>query len=158
MAFVIEILHSSRGPIADAVMQAAFQALTALMHTRHGSVRELSAIVLRQMTPNILGIADSSGTSAAKTATAVNSNAKHAGIVRTSALAFIKEVARYNHKSQRACAVHYYFIYVSDYLHAASPSCCKPRAHSRHDAVLTHYACHSSSDMVQSCQMSYRSR
>ena len=91
--------------LADAVMQAAFQALTALMHTRHGSVRELSAIVLRQMTPNILGIADSSGTSAAKAATAVYRNAKQAGIVRTSALAFVKDIARYCQKLQRACAV-----------------------------------------------------
>ena len=79
---------------ADTVVQACFKTLMTLLHTRHGSVRELSAQILRQMTASILRVADSSGPAANKTAqTAANS--KQIAAVRTQALAFAQDVARW---------------------------------------------------------------
>ena len=66
----------------------------ALLHTRHGSVRELSAVVLRQMTSNILGLADSAGAAASKSAS-TSANPKHIIAVRLQALQFAKAVAKY---------------------------------------------------------------
>ncbi len=65
----------------------------ALLHTRHGSVRELSAVVLRQMTPNILGLADSAGAAASKSVS-TSANPKHIVAVRSQALHFTQDVAR----------------------------------------------------------------
>lgn len=64
-----------------------------LLHTRHGSVRELSAVVLRQMTANILGLADSAGAAATK-AVPASAHPKHLVAVRTQALKFVRDVAR----------------------------------------------------------------
>lgn len=79
---------------ADSVIQACFKALMALLHIRHGSVRELSAVVLRQMTANILGLADSTGAAATKAVpTAVHP--KHIAAVRLQALQFVQDVSRF---------------------------------------------------------------
>lgn len=75
---------------ADSIPQACFKALMAVLHTRHGSVRELSAVVLRQMTANILGLADSTGAAAAPSA----AHPKHMAAVRLQALQFVQDVAR----------------------------------------------------------------
>ena len=78
---------------ADSVTQACVKALMALLHTRHGSVRELSAVVLRQMTANILGLADSAGAAATK-AVPTAAHPKHIAAVRLQALQFVQDVAR----------------------------------------------------------------
>lgn len=75
---------------ADSVTNACFRALTEVLHTRHGSVRELAAVVLRQMTSNILGYGDA----ASKATAQGTSNAKQTAAVRSQALAFVTEVAR----------------------------------------------------------------
>ena len=78
---------------ADNVVQACFKTLMALLHTRHGSVRELSAVALRQMTANILGLADSTGAAATK-AVPTSAQPKHIVAVRSQALKFVRDVAR----------------------------------------------------------------
>lgn len=77
---------------ADKVVQACFKTLMALLHTRHGSIRELSAVVLRQMTANILGLADSSGP--ATKAVPTSAHPKRIIAVRLQALKFVRDVAR----------------------------------------------------------------
>ena len=77
---------------ADSVVQACFKALLALLHTRHGSVRELSAMVLRQMTASILGLAENAGTVMKSGPT--TANPKHIAAVRSQALQFALDVAR----------------------------------------------------------------
>lgn len=81
--------------LADDVVKACFKTLMALLHTRHGSVRELSAVVLRQMTPNILGLADSAGAAASKSVSS-SANPKHIMAIRSQALLFTQDVARYD--------------------------------------------------------------
>ena len=76
---------------ADSTTKACFRALTAVLHTRHGSVRELAAIVLRQMTSNILGHGDA----ASKATAQGTSNAKQTAAVRSHALAFVRDIVRY---------------------------------------------------------------
>lgn len=78
---------------ADSVVQACFKTLMALLHTQHGSVRELSAVVLRQMTANILGLADDIGAAATK-AVPTSAHPKHIVAVRSQALSFVRDVAR----------------------------------------------------------------
>ncbi|KAL3140652.1 hypothetical protein ABBQ32_005218 [Trebouxia sp. C0010 RCD-2024] len=86
---------------ADSVIQACFKALMALLHIRHGSVRELSAVVLRQMTANILGLADSTGAAATKAVpTAVHP--KHIAAVRLQALQFVQDVSRHSSENWEA--------------------------------------------------------
>ena len=80
---------------AETVVPACFKTLMALLHTRHGSVRELSAVVLRQMTPSILGLADSGGAASSKSAP-LSANPKHITAVRLRALQFTQDVARYS--------------------------------------------------------------
>jgi len=86
---------SSVCALADDVVKACFKTLMALLHTRHGSVRELSAVVLRQMTPNILGLADSAGAAASKSVSS-SANPKHIMAIRSQALHFTQDVARYD--------------------------------------------------------------
>lgn len=94
-------MHSSAGTCtarsklctADGIVQACFKALMALLHTRHGSVRELSAMVLRQMTASILGLAESAGNAATKAGSSGH-NPKHIAAVRSQALQFAQDVAR----------------------------------------------------------------
>lgn len=89
---------------ADQVLQACFKALMALLHTRHGSVREVSAVVLRQMTTNILGLAESTGAAATK-AVPTSANPKHIIAVRSQALKFVQDVARCSASSLIAACV-----------------------------------------------------
>lgn len=76
---------------------AAYTALLHLIQPRHGSLRDTAALLLRQMTPSILGVTEAAVSAAGGRAAAVAAVADswHAAAVRAAALDFTLQVQRW---------------------------------------------------------------